>query len=196
MVFKYNKSMDLIESVSLCLTFFSKLCIICLSKPKARPCSPFAQNTWASSSCHDDTGIVAQAPPPLCCFIWKTACSARWTQITTMWIIFTIFTWKNKNKYDRKSHTHTHTTCVFPALRANWQSSMRWSVSTELRYWVLSRSPALDISVCWATERAARMGSTKAKSLSVSSWECCRHWLQTFLSVTSEKGLMEINQIK
>lgn len=60
-------------------------------------------------------------------------------------------------------------TCVFPALRANRHKSMRWSVRTELRYWLLSGSPTLDNRVCWATERTARMGSTKAKSLSTRS---------------------------
>lgn len=68
------------ESVCLCLTFSSRLFIIFLNRPRARPCSPFAQNTWASSSCHDNTGDDARGPPLPCCVIWNTARSASWTQ--------------------------------------------------------------------------------------------------------------------
>lgn len=60
----------------------------------------------------------------------------------------------------------------------------------EPMYRALSGSPALDANVCCVTERAAKMGSTTAKSLSASSCECCRHWLHTSRRATSEKGLM------
>lgn len=79
-----------VRFVCLFRTFSSKLFIICLSRPRASPCSPFAQNTWASSSCHDDTGDAAQDPLPPCCFIWKTARSASWTGITTVWVLWAV----------------------------------------------------------------------------------------------------------
>ena len=78
---------------------------------------------------------------------------------------------------------------MFPALRASWQSSMRWLVSTELRNKVLSGSPARASRVCMVADRRARMGSTRGKSLSASSWECCPHCLHTSARVVSERGL-------
>ena len=66
---------------------------------------------------------------------------------------------------------------------------MRWLLSTELRNKVLSGSPTRASRVCMTTERRARMGSTRGKSLSASSWECCPHRLHTSARVVSERGL-------
>ncbi len=59
------------------LTRSSSLWIICLSSPRASPCSLFTQNTCASSSCQAHE-LLPPPPPPtrLCCFMWKTARSA------------------------------------------------------------------------------------------------------------------------
>lgn len=66
---------------------------------------------------------------------------------------------------------------------------MRWSLRTEPMYRLPSTVPTRDARVCCATERAAMMGSTTAKSLSASSCECSCHCLHTALRATSEKGL-------
>lgn len=61
----------------LTLTRSSSLSIICLSNPRASPCSFFTQNTCASSSCHaQEVAVLALAV--FCCFIWNTARSASY----------------------------------------------------------------------------------------------------------------------
>ena len=66
--------------VCVSLTCPSNVLIISLRRPRARPCSPLAQNTWASSSCHDDEAAAVRAAPLASCLIWCTARSASWTE--------------------------------------------------------------------------------------------------------------------
>lgn len=66
---------------------------------------------------------------------------------------------------------------------------MKWSVRTLPTSRPPPEPPARNARVCCATERAAMMGSTTAKSLSASSCECCRHCLHTAPRVLSKKAL-------